>query len=280
MRRWADRIIFVATGFLLVLGFIGAVYDPFILHEGDTYFDSPLCSSISESLTSRCYVKVPVTIIGTHVGTLPNGATETSIDFIWTFQSSAIRTVDIDRPSKSFYELRPGQTVDLKVWNGQAVAFYITSNDVIRSIDNPLSVADIHQVGGMLTLGLGLILLFVRPPAALGTLLRRRVAITEVHLDRRLLFALIALLVLQVLDIITSLKGRTIGLFEGNALATAVIRAFGPTLGLTLLKGIAVLALVLALTRFPLHIARILLWALAAVMAYIVLGNVHLIGTK
>ena len=103
-----------------------------------------------------------------------------------------------------------------------------------------------------------------------------RGSLSGVMRTRPLGLVLLGLLLLQVLDIVTSIRDGSHGLFEANPLAVRLIDAYGPVVGLSGIKVPATIAFVLALTRLPRRIAIVVACAGVAVMVYIVVQNVAL----
>jgi hypothetical protein len=181
--------------------------------------------------------------------------------------------------------------VSLKLWQGKITAVYPSSNDALRTNASPYIADELDLSVGLFALGVGLVLVLIHPPPALARRLSQRTdwgrnltamarrpgGLGRLWRERPVFLGLLIFLLLQALDVATSIWGSSHGLFEGNPLALRLIGAYGPLAGLCAIKVPATIALVLTLMRLPRPIAIVVVYAGAAVMICIVGQNIGLL---
>lgn len=276
---------FVGTGLWLT------VVDVLIVRESTRYADAPTCSRIGDALTTNdCVVMVPGRVDSASVTTAGPGVLRPLLTIDCAALGLHLVSLEIPRPSRPYYDLRPGQTVSLKLWRGRISGVYTTPNDALRTSSSPYILDSLDLSAGLFVLGMGVALMLIHPRRALARRLYYRTgwrrepiaraagrrSVTPVWRDRALFPGLLSFLLLQVLDIVTSVWDGSHGTVEANPLALRLIDAYGPLAGLTGVKVPAMIAFILALTRLPRHAAILVAYAGVAVMVYIVAQNVAL----
>lgn len=268
-----------------------SVVDRLVVRESTRYAGAPTCPRVADALTTDdCVVLVPAVADSAVVTTAAPGVLRP----VLTVDSAALGlhliSLEIPRPSRSFYRLQPGQPVSLKLWHGRITGVYPTANDALRTNASPYLQDSLDLSAGLFVLGVGLALILIHPPRALARHLSRGTRwhhelnqassvwgwLGRVWRDQTLRLGLLSFLALQVLDIVTSIRDSSHGLFEANPLAVQLIDAHGPLGGLAGIKVPATIAFFLALTRLPRRIAIVVAYSGVAVMAYIVVQNVAL----
>ena len=207
----------------------------------------------------------------------------------------------ITRPDKDFYKWRAenlvqkgGEPVLVKLWRQRITGVFITPENGMRTEGNPFNVDELRLSGGVFVLAMGGILLLVSLPN-LGIAifsfhtrwhhaddLESRLAYSALH--RMRVFPLLGIafavyLILQLLDIITSIVDGQSGFFEANPLAAELINQFGAYGGFIGLKLPALIALFLGISRLPWRLAFVVTTAGVAVMVYIVGQNLALLAS-
>jgi hypothetical protein len=268
-----------------------SVVNPLVVRESTRYADAPTCARVADALTTHdCVVLVPGTVDSAMVTTATQGALRPLLTIDCPPLRLHLLSVEIPRPSRAFYHLQPGQPLSLKLWHGRITGVYVTAGDALRTDASPYIQDSLDLSLGLFALGVGLALILIHPPRALARRLAQRTrwhreldvpasgrgSLGRMLRDRPLRLGLLGLLLLQVLDIVTSIRDSSHGLFEANPLAVRLIDAYGPFAGLSGIKVPATIAFFLALTRLPRRIAIVVTYAGVAVMVYIVAQNVAL----
>ncbi len=288
-RRGLDVIIAASALGIALLG-LSLLVQP---RSADAYSAAPPCAKPANALSRTCYTKVLVSVQSvTIVRHGKAGPVSPEVSVVWALVSSQPFVLSIPQPPVAFYAIHSGDLVVLKVWNGIPTALYTLDNSAMRTSFNPYSRDDTMVWGGFSLLGVGLILLVVHPlPWLLPVRLRpsemrprrwRQTADNTAGLfrDGRLRVAVVGLIVLNLMDIASSIIGGKNGLFEGNPVAARMIEAWGPLGGFFALKLPALLAIILAVTKLPRRIALAVAYAACMVMIVVVVGNVVLVYTN
>lgn len=273
----------VACAFIAVGGWLG-IARPLIDHPATTYSDSPPCPQPDDALRQPCWSRVPVQVIRRHTDTGFGGSIHYRLDLAWANHAPAAFTVEIVNPPSDFGTVSAGQTLSMKLWDGEATAVYsVAHNQAMRTDVNPLVRADLAQAGGIALLGVGAVLFLVHPaslllwrsPRTLGNLPAS--ALHNIAEERSLRLAFSAFVLLQFLDVLTSVRGGSVGLYEANPTAAALIRVWGEKLGLLGIKLPAVIATALALGRLPRRAALAVAWIGTIGYLYVATHNLWLI---
>jgi Domain of unknown function (DUF5658) len=100
--------------------------------------------------------------------------------------------------------------------------------------------------------------------------------LSSVLRDRRLRVPILAFVVAQLLDIVTTSAGLVLGLGEANPLTAGVLRHLGVA-GLLLQKVPVVIATVAGLAVLPRRVAVVTAWGFALLVALVVGSNLSLV---
>jgi hypothetical protein len=130
---------------------------------------------------------------------------------------------------------------------------------------HPIGAEAVRRAGGLAVAGISILILLVQPPAAM-------------RWPRALVFTLVGFATLQLLDIATTLKGASVGLVEGNRVATALTAPLGSAAGFLTIKIAAVIVLALVMARLPHRLALMTGLGGCGFMAFIVVHNTMLIA--
>lgn len=283
LRVAADAVILAATALFLVLAVVAMV----AYINNSAYSNAPKCSRAVQVLNQRCYVQEPATVVRSWVTTDGKlGPSQAHLTIHSTAMTPQQFTIDIPEPPQVFYQLHRGDTITLKIWDDLPTGLYGPHGQAMRSQFNPLSLAQLDEWGGLALLGCAAVLLTAHPPRFL---LSQRLAKTGSRLPKSwegpmgkpdhvfrygpLRFALTVLLLLNLLDILTSIIGGRDGLFEQNPIASAMVQSWGPLGGFFGLKLPAVLVVVLAASKLPRKLAVVVTYAGCAVMLFVVVDN-------
>jgi hypothetical protein len=280
-----SAVVFTSAGLWL------SVVDRLVVRESTRYASAPTCPRVADALTTDdCVVLVPAVADSAVVTTAASGVLRPILTVDSATLGLHLIGLEIPRPSRSFYSMQPGQPVSLKLWHGRITGVYPTANDALRTNASPYLQDSLDLSAGLFVLGIGLALILIHPPRTLARHLSRRTrwhrelnqassvpgSLGRVWRDQTLRLGLLSFLALQVLDIVTSIRDSSHGLFEANPLAVRLIDAHGPLGGLAGIKLPATIAFFLALTRLPRRVAIVVAYAGVAVMVYIVVQNVAL----
>ena len=189
--------------------------------------------------------------------------------------------VDVVWPDGVFQALRPGEHVSLIYADGQPAAIrldpdaqhptgrelWTTSNP---QVDSSLAL---WAAGMLASIALLVVVLTGRRPAP-G---RRRWSVRAALRDPRLRLVLLAFVLIQLLDVASSIVGHHGFLYEGATLTRAAVDHWGDA-GFAAIKVPAVIATLLAVARLPRRIGLPVMWAATAAMLVVVVENVRLIS--
>jgi hypothetical protein len=226
-----------------------------------------------------------------NIGTAPIGLDNlaSTITLSPNQMGTDLNTYYVNRPPGLYFSLKPGTKVELKVWNGRATGV-MYGKDTFRLYDNPYDIDDLREAGGISLGALGIVLLAIHPPMFLRRKLSQQPAedkatrwkfrdglASKLGHDRHMRIALVVFTIAQLLDVLTSIRGGRVGLYEGNPVASMLIENTGATITFLLLKVAGIAAIVLVVARLPRRPALIVTWAASAVFFYVALHNVGLI---
>ena len=288
VRRTLSSGIFVSAVVFIAAGTWLTAVNSLVLRPAQHYADAPTCARVALKITTEnCVAMVPGIVASSSISEAGPGIERPTLTVQSTALGPAPLSVEVPRPSRSFYGLHTGQLVSLKLWQGKTTAVYPSPNDALRTSASPYISEALDLSVGLFALGIGVVLVLIHPPAPLARLLSQRTGwrrdvtvmagrqggLRRLWRERPLLVGLLLFLLLQVLDVATSIWGSYHGFFEGNPLALRLIDAYGPLAGLSGIKVPATVALALTLVRLPRTIAIITVYAGAAVMLFIVGQN-------
>jgi hypothetical protein len=294
VKRFADWLIYTAICAFIAFSFYLTVILPVMGTELSKYeaaFATASCPLQRALSSDSCVALLYYYVVG--IGTAPIGLNDSAAT-ITLSPSQTLRgasTYYVNRPPGVYDGLKQGAKVQLKVWNGRATGVLYQGSS-FRLFDNPYDVDDLRFYGGISLGALALVLLAVHPPAVLRRKFSRRrgenppanaepspgLASKLAH-DAHMRIALVVFTIGQLFDVITSIRGGRLGLYEGNPVAAMLIEHVGWTIGLLMLKVIAVAAIVLVFSRLPRRSALIVTWATSAVFFYVALDNFGLANT-
>jgi hypothetical protein len=294
VKRFADWLIYTAICAFIALSFYLLAILPVMGTELSKYEAAFVTAScpLEKALSSDSCVALPYYyVVG--IGTAPIGLND-SVATITLSPSPTLRggsTYDVNRPPGVYDALKSGAKVELKVWNGRATGVLYKGSS-FRLFDNPYDVDDLRFYGGISLGALALVLLAVHPPAVLRRKLLRRRAVdspanaepgpglaSKLARDAHMRVALVVFTIGQLFDVITSIRGGRLGLYEGNPVASMLIEHVGWTIALLMLKVIAIAAIILVFSRLRRRSALIVTWATSAVFFYVALDNFGLANT-
>lgn len=190
-------------------------------------------------------------------------------------------TVEGIWPTDAFTDLHPGSHVVLVSDEGRPTSLRLdpTAADPrglrLWTIFNPMPDRDLLLDLGLSAAGVGLLALLLAAPSRLTRLPARRLA--DAFGDRRLRLAVLAMVVVQFLDVVTSIRGRTELLYEATSITRAMVDRFGD-LGFLVVKVPAVLAVVLLAARLPRRWAIVPVLIAGTAVLVVVAGNIRLLG--
>ena len=292
-RRIADALIYLAVAGFVILGLIQVAILPLTGTEATKYAAAGSCPLTRAITTDACVAYLNVTFISEKPAQEGNGLYAPSLTVRSPLFAPQTQTFLVSRPSKPFYSLRRGDTVELKVWNGRPTALS-QPRAASRLEGNPYDNDELRSVGGISVLAMGLVLLLVHPPQVV----RRKLAtmrleapetrrawtfqeglVAAVTRDVQMRIAVGVFVVAQGLDVITSIRGGQVQLFEGNPVVAALIKGTGPVIAFVLVKVLAVIALLLVMARLPRRAALFVVLTTSIVFLYVAYHNAQLIAS-
>jgi hypothetical protein len=292
LRAAGDCLIYLFASAFVILGLFEVIYLPMMGDELSKYIDAgnhAPCPVQQALHSDDCVAYSDATVIRKQTSGTTTGFYAPSITVSWPNAGIENLTWVVNRPTSTFYSLRAGDTVQLKVWNGRPTAV-TAGKSASRLYGNPYDSDDLRTVGGISVLAMGLIIFIVHTPQFITTRLaamaRQRHRswhfafgrLTLVTRDLQMRIAVLVFLVAQALDVITSIKGGQVQLFEANPLAAALILRVGPVTAFLMIKLVAVIALLLVMARLPRRAALLVVWATSAVFFWVALRNAQLIA--
>ena len=253
-------------------------------------YPGPMCAAPAQALSQDCFVYDNVTVVSIHLvhnGKLGPIIPTVVLDVPGTDPSRI--TVEVPQPPSSFYSMHPGQQVQIRIWHAVPTLIDPLNGSKMRTQYNPLSLADLELWSGIAILGVAGILLAIHPPLwLLPVRLRNRAEhlperwekplgkADNVFRYRPLRMAILALILLNLLDILTSIIGGKVGLYESNPVAAEMVRVWGPLGGFFVLKLPSLIVIILAASKLPRKMAVVVAYAGCAVMMFVVIGNITL----
>jgi hypothetical protein len=196
----------------------------------------------------------------------------------------ARRTLTVEGiwPTDAFHELHPGTHVVAISEAGAIATLRLDPTPAdptglrLWTIRNPMPDRYLLLDLALCVAGVGLLALLLAAPPRLSRLPARRLA--TAFADRRLRLGVLGLVIVQLLDVVTSIRGRGQLLYEGTAITRAMVGDWGD-LGFLAVKVPAILAVVLLAARLPRRWAVVPVLATAAAVLVVVAGNIRLLAT-
>lgn len=288
----ALHLVSVAAGCAFVIaGLLLAVVLRLVDGTG-AYSQAPACTVPAQAFSTenRCYALVDARVLASQVRV---GAAEPTMTLHADGIGPSSIVVTISRPSQVFYSITPGETVVMKVWRGQCTALYPGTDakltSAVRTAASPYETDNLRLSAGLFLLAIGAALLFIEPPRFALRWIGARTRwhsdadlveasnLAATYRDTRIGIGFALFIVLQTLDVVSSLRGSAGGFFEDTPVVAELIRRWGEVPAFAATKLPAIIATALALPRLPRRIAVIVMWSGVAVMLYIVISNVDLI---
>lgn len=243
-----------------------------------SYYDSPctahphpgVCPGVADATVQRTALDVDARG-GLHplVSILPSGATAAfTVEGIW--------------PTDAFRAMHPGTHIVVIDFAGRPASLRLDPTRAnpnglrLWTTYNPVPDRYLRLDLALAVAGVGLLALLLAAPPRLTRLPVR--GLSEALGDRRLRLAVVALVIVQLLDVVTSILGRGDLLYEGTSITRAMVDRIGD-LGFLAVKVPAVLAVVLLAARLPRRWAVVPVAITAAAVFVVVASNVRLLAS-
>ncbi len=275
---WARRL--AVAGGLALLGVAAVLLAQWRSADAaaQSYLDSPctshprpgVCPGVAGATVERTALDVDARG-GLHalVSIVPGGATRAvTVEGIW--------------PTDAFRAMHPGTHVVVIDFAGRPASLRLDPTRAnpnglrLWTTYNPVPDRYLRLDLALAVAGVGLLALLLAVPPRLSRLPVRRLG--EALRDGRLRLAVLALVIAQLLDVVTSILGRRELLYEGTSITRAMVDRYGDV-GFLAVKVPAVLVVVLLAARLPRRWAVVPVVATAAAVLVVVAGNVRLLAT-
>lgn len=287
LRRRLNAIARLCAFLLIVAGICAAFAFSNVSKQADYYLHAQECHSQVPSGPPNCYQMLTAHAVGATIDR------STFAHVLLQFDGSSPSLLDVQViDTLPLRQLHSGDKVRVKVWGGVVTGLFLpptplSSHPVLRTPDNPLEGQAVDIVGAVSLIATGVVILLLLPaPLWVRRHIGRGVAsqwfrtldVRQVFHQRATRVAFLILLIAQLLDVETSIRGSSHGLREGNAVNAALIYHWGDV-ALIAVKIPATIVLLLAMARLPRRGAVGVAVLSSLATAAVVLSNLWLIRT-